>query len=157
MERYIHLRAINKRLDIAYREIVLKPNNPFYSKGYERVMEILFFNLSGEQTMQIVLPVLKSAKDMVEYLVNLVVFMELELVGRVFALFDKESRVHLHEKINGLMNVPSDCKTPEEDTLENKCINMRTWSLEEQKRFFANRMRSYVSISSEITLALLDE
>jgi len=157
MEKYLHVRAINERFESIQKKIVLKSDNPFFSKGYTRVLEILLSNISPGQTIRLVFPALMNAADDVEYIVNIVVFMELELLSRISILFNKTARHELSTKTKALMSIPSDSTNPEEDNIEKKCKKLRTWSLEDQKRFFSTRMREYVRISSEITLALLDE
>ena len=157
MEKYLHVKAINERLASIQKKILLKPDNPFFSKGYTRVLEILLSNISPGQTIRLVFPALMNAADDVEYIVNIVVFMELELLSRISILFNNTARHELSTKTSALMSIPSDSTNPEEDNIEKKCEKLRTWSLEDQKRFFSTRMREYVRISSEITLALLDE
>jgi hypothetical protein len=149
---------MNARIGSLCRELMLRTDSPFYSKGYVRVMEILLTNAPPNQCEHLIAPCLVGiVDDNVEYIVNFVIFMELELRSRIGQLSDETTRHELREKISALMSIPSDCKGPVKSTLENECDKIRTWSLEDQKRFFSTRMCNYIRISAEITLALLDE
>lgn len=148
---------MNRRIGSLHKEFMLSADSPFYSEAYLRVMNVLLSNVSPGQATYIIAPVLVGITDDVEYIVNFVIFMELELKDRTGQIKSKSARREMLEKVGALMSVPSDCEDPAKDNIENKCEKLRTWGLEDQKRFFSTRMSDYIRISTELDLALFDE